>query len=71
MAEPVAKLALDTRSWGPSYCEKCDEDVEDVILMSDATFVCPECMTPMVGDVFEFFGNMFVSAAPMPPKEAR
>ena len=66
MPEPVAKLALDTRSWGPASCEKCDGDVEDVILMSDATFVCAECRTPMRGgDFFDHFSEVFTSAAPM------
>jgi hypothetical protein len=70
MPEPVAKLSLDTRSWGPASCEKCDEDVEDVILMSDATLVCAECRTPMQGgDFFDHFSEVFTSAAPMPKKK--
>lgn len=67
MPEPVAKLSLDTRSWGPAFCEKCDRDVEDVILMSDATLVCAECKTPMQGGgFFDHFSEVFTSAAPMP-----
>jgi len=62
MARPVAKLVLDTRSWGPASCERCDTDVEDVILMDDASLVCPECGTPVKG--FEEFSETFVSAVP-------
>ena len=68
MAEPVAKLALDTRSWGPAFCGHCDSEVEDVILMSDASFVCSDCMTPMEGEDFERMSQLFVSATPTPPK---
>jgi hypothetical protein len=45
----VATLALDTRGGGPAYCEKCDEDVEDVLLLSSAVLVCPRCRTPVAG----------------------
>jgi hypothetical protein len=64
MATPVAKLALDTRAWGPASCEKCPDDVEDVILMSDMTIVCADCMTPMVGESFDHLGELFTSASP-------
>lgn len=63
MVYPVARLALDSRSWGPAYCERCETDVEDVILMSDASMVCPECGTP-VKDLKEFY-DTFVSAVPL------
>lgn len=69
MAKPVAKLTLDTRSWGPASCERCDEDVEDVILMSDGTLVCADCKTPMRGgDFFDRFGEVFTSAVQIPSK---
>lgn len=66
MPEPVAILALDSRSYGPATCEHCgDEDVEDAILMSDATLVCPECGTPLEG--FDFM-DAFTSASPIKKK---
>jgi hypothetical protein len=62
MDKPIALLRLDTRSWGPASCEKCeDEDVEEVLLMPNATFVCPECLTPIEG--FDELTNMFTSAS--------
>lgn len=42
-AKPLVHFELDTRSYGPAECETCDLDVEDVILMDDMTFVCPDC----------------------------
>lgn len=68
MERPVARLMLDTRSWGPAYCERCDAEVEDVLLMTDASFVCPQCMTPVEG--FGQVSGMFDSASAL-PKEWR
>ena len=69
MDKPVALLRLDTRSWGPASCDKCeDEDVEDVLLMPNATFVCPECMTPVEG--FDEVSNLFTSASDLCKKPA-
>jgi hypothetical protein len=64
MPDPVAVLQLDSRSWGPAYCEKCDdEDVEEVLLMSDATIVCPTCKTPM--ESLEHVSDLFTSVEPV------
>jgi len=61
--KPVAKLALDTRAHGPYFCEKCDAENEDALLMTDASVVCPECLTPM--EEFQPFTDVIVSAAPV------
>lgn len=61
MGKPVALLRLDTRSFGPAFCEKCDEEVEDVLLMPNVTLVCPKCMT--VVDGFDEFLDLFTSAS--------
>ena len=61
MPTPVARLGLDTRSFGPAYCEKCEAELEDVTLMSDASLVCPDCLTPVSG--LEDFSNPFTYAA--------
>lgn len=63
MAKPVAKLVLDTRSYGPIYCETCDDDLEDVLLMDDASVVCPECK----GDIqaFNEFSDHLTSVRPV------
>ena len=57
---PVAKIALDTRSFGPPYCETCDADVEDVFLMSNGALVCVDCMTPVKG--LEAFSEIIAGA---------
>lgn len=62
MTKPVAILPLDSRSWGPAECDVCDSDVEEVLLMSDASIVCPGCLTPVKG--LEDFEMAFYSAAP-------
>jgi uncharacterized paraquat-inducible protein A len=66
MSYPIAILELDSRSWGPSYCEKCDEELEQVMLTSNATLVCPTCKTQVEG--FDDVSNLFVSARPVDPK---
>jgi hypothetical protein len=63
MDKPVAKLMLDSRSWGPAYCGHCEEEVEEVFLMPNATLVCTECLTPVEG--FEEFSDHFTSAEPV------
>ncbi len=67
MSKPVAVIALDIRAWGPASCERCERDVEEVLLMDDATFVCPECGTLVQG--FEDITALFTSAAPVKPGE--
>jgi hypothetical protein len=61
--KPVAKLALDTRAHGPYFCQKCDAENEDALLMSDASVVCPECKEPM--PEFQPFSDVIVSASPI------
>ena len=61
--KPVAKLALDTRAHGPYFCQKCDAENEDALLMSDASVVCPECKEPM--PEFQPFTDVIVSASPV------
>lgn len=63
MERPVAILTIDSRSWGPGSCARCPEDVEDALLLSDASLVCPACLTPLDG--FEEFSKYFVSARPV------
>jgi DNA-directed RNA polymerase subunit RPC12/RpoP len=63
--KPVAKLALDTRAHGQYVCAGCDAELEDAILMTDASVVCPECGTPIEG--FEPFHDAIVSASPIKP----
>jgi hypothetical protein len=67
--KPVARLALDSRSWGPAFCESCDSDVEDVLLMPDMTVLCPDCMTPV--EDFDEIGTMFTSARALCGEEAK
>ncbi len=67
-SKPVAILSLDTRSYGPAYCAKCDEETENALLMSDAQVVCPTCRTPVRGWGFEQFSDAVVSAAPAPKR---
>lgn len=47
--QPVARLRLDTRSWGPAPCPKCGAENEDAILTSSASIVCPECGADLPG----------------------
>lgn len=61
MAKAVAEIKLDSRAWGPAYCELCEDEIEEVVLMSDASFVCPECGTPVEG--LEQTSSLFTSAA--------
>lgn len=68
IVKPVAILTLDSRGWGPAYCEGCASDVEEGILMDDASFVCPGYMTPVKG--FEDVFQAFVQAIPWPGDEA-
>ena len=68
-ATPVAILQLDSRSFGPAYCAGCeDEDVEEVILMSDTTFACKGCGGRIEG--FDEVSDLFTSAQPICPPES-
>lgn len=61
MSDPIARLALDSRSHGPAQCEVCEEDVEEVFLTDDGSFVCPDCGTPVPG--FEEVTKLLCSAS--------
>lgn len=66
MAEkPVARLILDSRSFGPAYCEKCEDELEEVLLMTDASVACPDCLTKVEG--FDELYNVFTSVQPLKP----
>lgn len=58
---PVAILHLDTRAHGPYFCENCEAENEDAILMSDASVVCPECKTAL--EAFKMFSDGIVSVS--------
>ena len=58
--KPVARLQVDTRSWGPVFCGKCDSEQEEVIMSSDADFHCPDCGA-VIAD-FDHVANLFTSA---------
>jgi len=70
---PVALLRLDSRSWGPAQCEGCeDEDVEEVILMSNLSLVCPVCRTKVEFEgLDELFEQYFTSASQVPAERKR
>jgi hypothetical protein len=69
LKKPVARLALDSRSWGPAYCAACEADVEDVLLMPDMSVLCPDCMMPVEG--FDELGARFTSARALCGEEKR
>lgn len=64
---PVARLILDTRSYGPAHCPVCDADIEDVFLMTDGKIVCPDCRTPV--PAFEEFSSYIHSVVPATARE--
>lgn len=55
--KPVARLQVDTRGFGPVWCEKCESEQEEVVLSSDADFHCPDCgaALPEFDDMARFF----------------
>ena len=68
--KPVAVITLDTRSYGPPYCETCDSDVESVIMMTDATYACPDCAEEVfLGD--EFPTDLFMAARPLTDEDRK
>lgn len=69
MTKPVARLALDSRSWGPAHCESCDADVEDVLLMPNMSVLCPDCKTTVEG--FDELETLFTSARALCGEEAK
>ena len=64
--KPVAILRLDTRSYGPAECEECDCDLEELLLLTDGSLVCPECKTPVEG--FGEFSEGLTSAEVATPE---
>jgi hypothetical protein len=76
MSTPVARIRLDTRSWGPATCLRCveregdeEEGLEDVILMSDGSFACPVCSATV--ESFDEISNLITSAEPICPPDAK
>ena len=60
---PVARLHLDTRAMGPAFCEECEAENEDALLMEDGSVVCPECKSDMPS--FEQFSSILTSVEPV------
>ncbi len=64
---PVARIALDTRAFGPAYCPLCEGDIEDAFLMSDGKIVCVDCGAPV--EELEGLSTYFHAAVPVTPDE--
>jgi len=68
--KPIARLAIDSRAYGPLICEHCadsgDEtegEREEALLMEDGGIVCEECHTPF--KAFEQFSAVVTSVQPV------
>ncbi len=72
--KPVARLAIDTRAYGPLICEHCEEvepegsefeggEFEEALLMEDGSVVCPRCHTTF--EAFQQFSGVVTSVQPV------
>lgn len=53
--KPIAVLTVDSNAYGPFYCQGCEEEIEEMVLVDSGDFLCTLCGAPASGEVMPVF----------------